>query len=88
MEMMFEEKEVKEVVQECGSDKSSILDYFNFKFIKDFWQVFKADIMRFMREFNFNGVISRGYNPSFITLIAKVENPQSLGEFRPISLVG
>jgi len=44
--------------------------------------------MKFMREFHTNGVLPRGSNSSFITLIPKVENPQGLGKFRPISLVG
>lgn len=44
--------------------------------------------MWYMNEFHSNGVIPKGYNSSFITLIPKLEDPQNLGEFRPISLVG
>ena len=29
----------------------------------------------------------RGFNPSFVTLILKVENPQALSEYRPISSI-
>lgn len=32
--------------------------------------------------------ISSGCNASFVTLITKIENPVSLGDFRPISLIG
>jgi len=44
--------------------------------------------MTFLTKFHANGVILRGCHSSFITLIPKVENPQSLKEFRAISLFG
>jgi hypothetical protein len=44
--------------------------------------------MRFMVEFHRNGKLTKGINSTFIALIPKVDNPQSLNEFRPISLVG
>lgn len=39
-------------------------------------------------EFHRHGIMPRGTNSSFISLIDKCENPQGLGDFRPISLVG
>jgi len=44
--------------------------------------------MRFIREFHRNGKLVRCINTTFIALIPKVENPQKLNDFRPISLVG
>jgi len=44
--------------------------------------------MRFVLEFHRNGKLSRGINSTFIALIPKVESPQKLTDFRPISLVG
>jgi len=44
--------------------------------------------MRFTSEFHRNGRLLKGINNTFIDLIAKVDNPQSLNEFRPIALVG
>ena len=41
-----------------------------------------------VHEFHSNGTIPRGGNASFIVLIPKVENPQHLNHFRPISLFG
>ena len=43
----FEEKEVKAVVWDCGSAKSSGLDGLNFKFIKEFRDVIKTDLLFF-----------------------------------------
>ena len=48
----------------------------------------KEDICRMVREFHSNGVIPKGGNASFLVLIPKVENPQHLKQFRPISLIG
>lgn len=44
--------------------------------------------MRFLKEFHRNGRLSKGINSTFIALIPKVDNPQSMNEFRPIALVG
>jgi len=63
-------------------------DGINFGFIKNFWNEMKDDIVRFITEFHRNGKLSKGINSTFIALIPKVENPQSLNDFRSISLVG
>jgi len=47
----------------------------------------KEDIVRFTSEFHRNEKLSKGINYTFITLIPKVESPQSLNDFQPISLV-
>jgi len=60
----------------------------NFKFIKQFWQLIKPDVLRFLDEFHANGVFPRGCNASFIALIPKVADPQFLNDYRPISLIG
>lgn len=57
-------------------------------FIKDFWMDLKDDIMRFIRQFHRNGKLTKGINYTFIELIPKVDCPQKLSDFRPISLVG
>jgi hypothetical protein len=48
----------------------------------------KEDVMRFVREFHRNGKLTKGINSTFIALIPKVECPQTLNDYRPISLVG
>jgi hypothetical protein len=41
-----------------------------------------------MLEFHRNGKLTKGINSTFIALIPKIDNPQKLNDFRPISLVG
>jgi hypothetical protein len=84
----FSEAEVKEVVWDCDSYKSPGPDGINFGFYKDFWENLRGDVMRFVSEFHRNGKLAKGINSTFIALIPKIDNPQRLNDFRPISLVG
>lgn len=45
-------------------------------------------MLRFLLEFHRNGTLAKGINNTFIALIRKVESPQRLNDFLPISLVG
>ncbi|GKV07784.1 hypothetical protein SLEP1_g19505 [Rubroshorea leprosula] len=84
----FSEEEIKNAVWDCESSKSPGPDGFNFKFVKCMWEDIKSEIAGFIREFQEHGRLVRGSNASFITLIPKVENPQRIEEYRPISLIG
>ncbi|GAU40913.1 hypothetical protein TSUD_297190 [Trifolium subterraneum] len=80
--------EVKAVVWDCDSYKSPGPDRINFGFIKDFWDVLQGDVMRFILEFHRNGKLTKGLNSTFIALIPKIDSPQRMNNFRPISLAG
>ncbi|GAU39751.1 hypothetical protein TSUD_219940 [Trifolium subterraneum] len=82
------EAEVKSAVWNCDTFKSPCPDGINFGFIKDFWDELRGDIMRFISDFHRNGKLTKGLNSTFIALIPKVDNPQRLNDFRPISLAG
>ena len=41
-----------------------------------------------MDKFFVHGTFLKGYNASFLALIPKVNDPQNLNEYRPISLIG
>jgi len=84
----FSLEEVKKAIWECESFKSPGSDGINFGFIKDFWHELKDDFMRFLVEFHRNGRLTKGINSTFIALIPKVDSPQRIADFRPISLVG
>ncbi|GAU10072.1 hypothetical protein TSUD_421240, partial [Trifolium subterraneum] len=84
----FSEEEVKAAVWDFDSYKSPGPDGVNFGFIKDFWAELRGDVMRFISEFHRNGKLTKGINSTFIALIPKIDSPQRLNDFRPISLVG
>jgi len=84
----FSMDEVKAAVWDCDSFKSPGLDGINFGFIKNFWNVMKGDMLRFVLKFHRNGKLSKGIKATFIALIPKVDSPQIFNDFRPISLVG
>ncbi|GKV46541.1 hypothetical protein SLEP1_g53515 [Rubroshorea leprosula] len=84
----FSEDEIKNVVWDCEPTKSPGPDGFNFKFIKAMWEVIKQDIIGYIQEFHERGKIEKGANASFIVLIPKIENPQRIEDYRPISLIG
>ncbi|MCH85138.1 cysteine-rich receptor-like protein kinase, partial [Trifolium medium] len=84
----FTVDEVKAAVWDCGSFKSPGPDGINLGFFKDFWTELQGDVMQFISEFHRNGRLTKGLNSTFIALISKVDSPQRLNDFRPISLVG
>jgi len=84
----FSVEEVKAAVWDCDNFKCPGPDGVNFGFIKNFWDILKDDVMRFLVEFHKNGRLAKGINITFIALIPKVDSPQRLNDFRPISLVG
>ena len=84
----FSEEEVNAAIWGCDSSKNPGPDGFNFGFIKFCWDILKKDVVSTVKDFAGYGKWPRGSNASFLCLIPKVENPQQLGEFRPISLVG
>ncbi|KAL5154257.1 hypothetical protein HKD37_19G053651 [Glycine soja] len=49
-------------------------------------EILKPDFIRFSDEFFINGIFPKGSNASFIALIPKIINPQSLNDYRPYFL--
>jgi hypothetical protein len=84
----FTLEEVKKAVWDCDSFKRPGPDGINVGFIKDFWHELKDDFMRFLVDFHRSGKLTKGVNSTLIALISKVDSPQRLADFRPISLVG
>ena len=84
----FNDEEILEAVNQCEGIKSPGPDDFNFNFIKRNWNIIGANIINAIRCFYETGYIPRGCNALFITLILKKESPISLGDYRPILLVG
>ena len=63
--------EVRDAIWDCESGKCPGPDGFNFWFVKKFWDILKPEILRMLDEFHMNGVLPRGCNSYFLTLIPK-----------------
>nr|GEW62405.1 transposon TX1 uncharacterized [Tanacetum cinerariifolium] len=84
----FTTQEIKDAVWDCGGDKAPGPDRFSFKLIKKHWNLLGSDIVSYVHEFYHSANIPRGCNSSFITLVPKIEDPITITDFGPISLIG
>lgn len=79
---------MEEVVQSFDGNKSPGLDGYNFNFILSFWGLIKEQVWGMVNDFFDTDKLPRGFSSYFVALIPKLKNPQSLNEYRPISLLG
>ncbi|KAK2640829.1 hypothetical protein Ddye_022592 [Dipteronia dyeriana] len=59
----------------------------NLNFIESHWGNIQEDFVNFVTEFHKNGSVVKDLNRTFISLIPKVNNVESMKNFRPISFV-
>ncbi|GJZ65073.1 RNA-directed DNA polymerase, eukaryota [Tanacetum coccineum] len=88
LECPITSQEIKNAVWDCGGDKAPGPDGFSFKLIKKHWNLLGDDIIKYVKDFHLSASIPRGCNSSFITLAPKVDDPITISDFRPISLIG
>ena len=81
-------EEVKQAVWACGIDKAPGFDGYNFKFIREMWDTIKEEIYGFVLDFFITNPSMRQLNVTWVTHIPKNENPSTIEEYRPISMVG
>jgi retron-type reverse transcriptase len=79
--------EIDSIIKSLPSDKSPGPDGFNTNFIKKCWHIIAQDFYDLCEKFYHGEVCLRSINGSFIVLIPKKENPQKVGDYRPISLL-
>ncbi|KAK2426239.1 hypothetical protein P8452_40952 [Trifolium repens] len=85
---IFSLVEISAVVKGCDGSKSPGPDGFNFAFVKHFWDLLKNEVRIMFDQFHGNECLPKCLSSYFLTLIPKVKSPQSLGDYRPISLLG
>ncbi|KAJ0427872.1 putative RNA-directed DNA polymerase [Helianthus annuus] len=84
----FSKEEIKCAVFGCGDERAPGPDGVNFNFLKKFWHLFEDDFHNIFNRFYEDGNLNCGCSSSFICLVPKISDPVSLGNFRPINLVG
>ncbi|KAK3206924.1 hypothetical protein Dsin_020970 [Dipteronia sinensis] len=88
LEEDFSLEEVWMTLSSCDGNKVSGPNGLNLRFVKENWDVIRDVFMEFTKEFHKDGSIARELNRSFIALIPKIDNPMTMKDFRPISLIG
>jgi hypothetical protein len=82
----FTDKEVADALFQIGPLKAPGPDGFPARFFQRNWTVMREQVIAGVKEFFRTGVMPEGVNDTCIVLIPKVDNPERLTEFRPISL--
>jgi hypothetical protein len=80
-------EEIDTIVKRLPSDKAPGPDGFNGLFIKKCWNIIKNDFYQLCQDFFEGNIILEGINNSFIVLISKKNNPETVNDYRPISLM-
>ncbi|GJR96304.1 putative RNA-directed DNA polymerase, eukaryota, reverse transcriptase zinc-binding domain protein [Tanacetum coccineum] len=88
LESSISMEELKRAVDDCSGSKAPGPDGLNFNFRKRYWEILRVDFHKCFAYFEATGRLSRGVNPSFITLVPKIKDTIEISDFRPISLIG
>jgi len=80
------EEELKEVLGSFQKDKSPGPDGWTIEFFLDLFEFLGSDLLAVIEDSRVSGRIPASFNSTFIALIPKSDNAESLNEYRPISL--
>jgi len=83
----FTQEEIDMVIKNLPNSHAPGPDGFNGLFIKKCWNIVKDDFTRLFQDFSSQNIDLRSINSSIIALIPKKDNPESVDDFRPISLL-
>ena len=79
-------EEVQVALFQMGPTKASGPDGMNALFYQKYWHIVGDSVVLAVLDFLNNGNMLPDINHTNIVLIPKVQNPESMSEFRPISL--
>ena len=83
----FSQTEIEVVIKSLSNSHALGPDGFNGLFIKKSWDIIKGDFLRLFRDFYHQNTNLKSVNSSIITLIPKKNNPETVDDYRPISLL-
>ncbi|XP_071678500.1 uncharacterized protein [Lolium perenne] len=86
LEVPFTKEEIDEVIHSMPNDKAPGPDGFNGQFMKKYWHVMKKQFYDLCFNFYSGNLDIHSLNTAFITLIPKINSPETPSDFRPISL--
>jgi hypothetical protein len=74
-------------ISDLGLNKAPDLDGKTKLFYKTYWPIIKLSVLASVQSFFRGGFMLKEFNHTNIALIPKVDNPSSMNQFRPISLI-
>nr|GEV26396.1 RNA-directed DNA polymerase, eukaryota [Tanacetum cinerariifolium] len=80
-------EEIKRAMWDYGTNKSPVPDVFTFEFFRRYWKFLENDILGGVMKFFSSGTFPKGCNSSFIALIPKTQNANTVKYFHPMSLI-
>jgi hypothetical protein len=83
----FSQEEIGNIILDLPSDKASGPDGFSNMFFKRAWHIIREDFFKLCTDFLNHDIDLQSVNHSYITLVPKVDNPEKVSDFRPISLI-
>jgi hypothetical protein len=82
----FSDEEIGDALFQIGPLKAPGVDGFPARFYQRNWSMLKAEVINAVKLFFATGSIPEGVNETAIVLIPKIDQPETLKDFRPISL--
>jgi len=86
LDKQFSAKEVEDSVRSMGKYKAPGPDGFQTVFYQHCWDIVGPSVVSCVLKFFETGQLPREMNDALLVLIAKVEKPEKITQFRPISL--
>ena len=83
----FSAEEIDLIIKQLPPDKAPGPDGFNGYFLKKCWPLIKTEFYNLCTDFYSCEINLESINSSYITLVAKINNPEGVNDFRPISLL-
>lgn len=80
------ENEIIDTIKQTPSSKSLGLDGFTGIFFKLYWDIIKEDFIHVIKHFFLTGTFLQEFNHTHIVLIPKTDSPNTVNQFRLISL--
>jgi hypothetical protein len=80
------EKELLEVLHSFQKDKIPGPDGWTIEFFLGCYEILGQDLLKMIEDTRISGRIPQSLNSTFLALIPKTDNPETLDDFRPISL--
>jgi len=87
LDIEFSQTKIEAVIKSLPNNHAPGPDGFNGLFIKKSWDIIKGDFLRFFRDFYHQNTDLKSVNSSINTLIPKKNNPETVDDYRPISLL-